>query len=218
MPSSSSPPGRHRPDRGSPPARRRIPHRLRRPLLSCAGACAVLAAVAAGVTGASTEEAAGSEAVKAAAPALVAADVTPATENPRRLAAQGRRAAAADAHRERLARKARVARAAQRARLASMDPRDLARSLMRRHGWGDGQFACLDSLWAKESGWDRSARNPTSGAYGIPQALPGSKMASVGADWRTNPVTQIRWGLQYIDASYGSPCAAWGHSRSSGWY
>jgi hypothetical protein len=176
--------------------------------------------MAAGVTGVSTKQATGSGAAPArdSAPALVAADVNPVVEDPRRLAARERRATAADAHRERLARKARVARAAERSRLASLDPRDLARSLMRTHGWGDGQFECLDSLWTRESGWNRSARNPSSGAYGIPQALPGSKMASAGADWRTNPITQIRWGLQYIEASYGSPCAAWGHSQAQGWY
>jgi hypothetical protein len=191
-------------------------------LLSCAGAVAVLAAVAAGVTGGDTKGASGAAAAPTdaapAAPALVAADVTPALEDPRRLAAAQRRETTAGEHRERLARRARAARAAERSRLAAMDPRDLARSLLGKQGWGAGQFRCLDSLWTRESGWNRLARNPSSGAYGIPQALPGSKMASVGADWRTNPVTQIRWGLQYIEASYGSPCGAWNHSQSHGWY
>jgi hypothetical protein len=190
-------------------------------LLSCAGAFAVLAAVVAGVTGADTKGGTGAAEVlreAPAAPTLVAADVTPPLEDPRRLAATQRRDTAAGEHRERLARKARAARAAERARLAALDPRDLARSMAGRLGWGAGQFRCLDSLWTRESGWDRSARNPSSGAYGIPQALPGSKMASVGGDWRTNPITQIRWGLQYIEASYGSPCAAWGHSQAQGWY
>jgi hypothetical protein len=190
-------------------------------LLSCVGACAVLAAVAAGVAGADTKGASGTGVVPRgapAAPALVAADVTPTLEDPRRLAATGRRETAAGEHRERLVRKARAARAAERSRLAAMDPRDLARSLVRTQGWGASQFRCLDSLWTRESGWNLSARNPSSGAYGIPQALPGSKMASVGSDWRTNPITQIRWGLQYIEASYGSPCGAWDHSQSHGWY
>ena len=80
------------------------------------------------------------------------------------------------------------------------------------------QFGCLDSLFAKESGWNAHAMNPSSGAYGIPQALPGSKMASAGADWQTNPVTQVKWGLGYIASRYGTPCAAWGHSQSVGWY
>ncbi|MBB2976174.1 chemotaxis protein histidine kinase CheA [Microbacterium endophyticum] len=86
------------------------------------------------------------------------------------------------------------------------------------YGWGDDQFACLVSLWNKESGWNAQASNGSSGAYGIPQALPGSKMASAGADWATNATTQIVWGLQYIAGSYGTPCGAWSHSQSTGWY
>jgi resuscitation-promoting factor RpfB len=87
------------------------------------------------------------------------------------------------------------------------------------YGWGNNQqFSCLNSLWMRESGWNPHAMNPYSGAYGIPQSLPGSKMASAGADWRTNPATQIRWGLNYIRGSYGSPCGAWSHSLAAGWY
>lgn len=86
------------------------------------------------------------------------------------------------------------------------------------YGWGDGQWGCLDSLWQRESGWNHLAMNPSSGAYGIPQSLPGDKMASAGADWRTNPTTQIRWGLGYIQGRYGSPCSAWAHSEAVGWY
>ncbi len=80
------------------------------------------------------------------------------------------------------------------------------------------QMPCLDKLWTKESGWNHKAQNPSSGAYGIPQALPGSKMASVGADWQTSPATQIEWGLGYIKGRYGTPCSAWAHSQSTGWY
>ncbi|WP_292836256.1 lytic transglycosylase domain-containing protein [Microbacterium sp.] len=87
-----------------------------------------------------------------------------------------------------------------------------------QYGWGDDQFACLVSLWNRESGWSVTAYNASSGAYGIPQALPGSKMASAGADWQTNPATQIAWGLGYISGRYGTPCGAWGHSQSAGWY
>lgn len=83
---------------------------------------------------------------------------------------------------------------------------------------GAAQFTCLDLLWEKESNWRVTAANPSSGAYGIPQALPGSKMASAGSDWQTNAITQIRWGLGYIDAVYGSPCAAWAHSQATNWY
>ncbi|WP_238439443.1 phospholipase [Microbacterium sp. JZ31] len=87
-----------------------------------------------------------------------------------------------------------------------------------RYGWGADQFGCLVSLWNKESGWNYQASNPSSGAYGIPQSLPGSKMATVGADWQTNATTQIAWGLDYISRAYGTPCAAWGHSQSVNWY
>ncbi len=83
---------------------------------------------------------------------------------------------------------------------------------------GQGQFGCLDSLFNRESGWNPYAANPSSGAYGIPQALPGSKMASAGSDWRTNPYTQVRWGVSYIKSRYGTPCSAWAHSQSVGWY
>ncbi|MGC5628574.1 G5 domain-containing protein [Georgenia sp. Z1344] len=98
------------------------------------------------------------------------------------------------------------------------DPRSIAQSMMASRGWGGDQFSCLNSLWERESGWNHTAMNPSSGAYGIPQSLPGSKMASHGADWRTNPATQIAWGLDYIAGRYGTPCGAWGHSQSVGWY
>jgi len=93
-----------------------------------------------------------------------------------------------------------------------------ARSLLGRYGWSDSQWGPLQALWQKESGWRWNADNPTSSAYGIPQALPGSKMAAAGADWRTNPQTQIRWGLGYIRGRYGSPSAAWAHSQAHNWY
>ena len=97
-------------------------------------------------------------------------------------------------------------------------PKEVAMNLLPDHGWGQGQFSCLEKLWNKESRWRVSAANPTSSAYGIPQALPGNRMAAYGSDWRTNPVTQIKWGLDYIEATYGSPCSAWGHSQAKGWY
>ena len=94
----------------------------------------------------------------------------------------------------------------------------IARSMMGSYGWGDGEFSCLQSLWNRESGWNYQAENASSGAYGIPQALPGSKMSSVADDWATNPSTQITWGMQYIQGRYGTPCSAWAHSESVGWY
>jgi hypothetical protein len=93
-----------------------------------------------------------------------------------------------------------------------------ARAMLGGYGWGDDQFGCLVSLWNKESGWNYQAHNRSSGAHGIPQALPGSKMASAGADWQTNAATQVAWGLGYIAGRYGSPCGAWSHSQSVGWY
>jgi hypothetical protein len=93
-----------------------------------------------------------------------------------------------------------------------------ARGMLSGYGWGDDQFSCLVSLWNRESGWNYQAYNAGSGAYGIPQALPGSKMSSAGADWQTNAGTQIAWGLGYISGRYGSPCGAWDHSQSTGWY
>ncbi|GAA1917844.1 hypothetical protein GCM10009737_19110 [Nocardioides lentus] len=102
--------------------------------------------------------------------------------------------------------------------LSDSDPRDIAQALLPEYGFSSDQFGCLDSLWTKESGWSVTADNPTSSAYGIPQSLPGEKMASEGADWATNPETQIRWGLGYIADRYGSPCGAWGHSVANNWY
>ena len=94
----------------------------------------------------------------------------------------------------------------------------IAYGLVAARGWDDSEYGCLVALWSKESGWNHYAMNRSSGAYGIPQALPGGKMASAGADWATNPETQIRWGLGYIEARYGHPCAAWGHSQARNWY
>jgi hypothetical protein len=100
---------------------------------------------------------------------------------------------------------------------AVRDPRAYAQLLLQARGWGD-QFTCLNLLWNRESGWNYQATNPSSGAYGIPQSLPGSKMASIAPDWRTNPATQIKWGLNYIAQVYGTPCGAWAHSQATGWY
>lgn len=96
--------------------------------------------------------------------------------------------------------------------------RELGREMVLARGWDESQWQCLDSLWQKESGWRTTAENRSSGAYGIPQSLPGSKMASVADDWRTNPATQITWGLGYIGNRYGTPCGAWAHSQARNWY
>jgi uncharacterized protein YabE (DUF348 family) len=96
--------------------------------------------------------------------------------------------------------------------------REIGQRMAADRGWTGSQWTCLESLWTKESGWSHTAANPSSGAYGIPQSLPGSKMASAGSDWQTNPATQIEWGLDYIAGRYGTPCGAWGHSQANNWY
>lgn len=113
--------------------------------------------------------------------------------------------------------------AAAAAALAQANTPDGARATARalaasKYGWNDSQFQCLNQLWQKESGWSYTAYNDSSGATGIPQSLPGSKMATAGADWQSNAATQIAWGLDYIARGYGTPCSAWSHSQSVNWY
>ena len=97
--------------------------------------------------------------------------------------------------------------------------RDIASQMMlSMYGWGSDQFACFDKIITQESGWNVSATNRSSGAYGIPQALPGSKMATAGADWQTNPATQIKWALGYVQGRYATPCGAWAFKSAHGWY
>jgi hypothetical protein len=187
----------------------------------------------------SAEEATGTTAAAAAVdPARSAAAARSAADSlahQRVIAAEARRRAvaaadAAAAAREKAERKARqkaAAAAALKARTeararatrnALRDPQSIARIMVLERGWSASQFSCLRSLWERESNWNPRADNPASSAYGIPQALPGPKMASAGPDWRTNPVTQIKWGLGYIADRYGTPCGAWAHSESHNWY
>lgn len=139
-------------------------------------------------------------------------------------AAKAKAAAKARAAAEARAEAAEAAAAKRRAAAvadARQDPKGAARALMAEHGWtSEAQYGCLVNLWNGESAWKWTAQNPSSGAYGIPQSLPARKMAQFGDDYRTNPITQIRWGLWYIDASYGTPCGAWAawQSRSPHWY
>ncbi|RIQ11192.1 aggregation-promoting factor C-terminal-like domain-containing protein [Jiangella rhizosphaerae] len=127
--------------------------------------------------------------------------------------AEAEAAAAAEA-----ARQAAAEEAARSLERAIDDPQSAARTLMADYGWGDDQFQCLDNLWTRESNWRHTAENPSSGAYGIPQSLPPEKMSRFGDDYLTNPVTQIEWGLWYIEGRYGDPCGAWAHSEAVGWY
>ena len=164
-------------------------------------------------------------AVHAAAAARGAARRAAAAQAAARAAAAqaAARAAARAAERASVRRAVRLAAARRAAtetadpRLAAGTPRQIAERMLGQYGWA-GQFSCLAALWGQESGWHVSAENPSSGAYGIPQALPGSKMATAGPDWQSDPATQIGWGLGYIRAAYGSPCAAWDHEEAAGWY
>lgn len=96
--------------------------------------------------------------------------------------------------------------------------KSIGQNMAAQLGWTGAQWSDLDSLWTRESGWQWNATNPSSGAYGIPQALPASKMAAAGADWLTNPATQIKWGLGYIAGRYGNPANAWAHELAFNWY
>ncbi|WP_232499547.1 hypothetical protein [Agromyces humatus] len=158
-----------------------------------------------------------------------AAEVTTAVAEADRVAAEKAKAAAAAAAAAKAAAEAAAAGEAEQNSGSSGTSRPsgpsnpsgaqaIARDMLAARGWGADQFGCLVSLWDRESGWNVYAQNPSSGAYGIPQSLPGDKMASAGSDWQTNPATQIAWGLGYIADRYGSPCGAWDHSESVGWY
>jgi hypothetical protein len=137
----------------------------------------------------------------------------------RALRARARRTAARGAARRaaaRLAQRQQTVQATSPAQPAG-SPQQIAMGMLGAYDWSSGQFSCLNDLWTRESDWNPAAEN-ADGAFGIPQALPGSKMASAGADWQTNPATQIRWGLGYIKELYGSPCGAWDHELATGSY
>ena len=96
--------------------------------------------------------------------------------------------------------------------------KEFAFELIQSLSWGRDQYSCLVALWERESNWRWDALNKNSGAYGIPQSLPGRKMAEMGSDWVTNPETQVRWGVNYIKNRYGAPCGAMAHSNKFNWY
>jgi nucleoid-associated protein YgaU len=157
-------------------------------------------------------------AAKATAAKAAAAKAAAARDAANAAAAQ---AAAKAAAAKAAAAKAAAAKAAAQptaVRTPSGSPIQIAQQMLGQFGWSPSQFTCLYPLWEHESGWNPSAENPGSGAYGIPQSLPGSQMSSAGSDWQTNAATQIRWGLTYIQGRYGSPCGAWAHEQSSNWY
>jgi hypothetical protein len=131
--------------------------------------------------------------------------------------ASAAKAAAAKAAAAKATKKAQPARQAA-AITPTGSPEQVAERMLSQFGWSGGQFSCLQPLWEHESGWSVTAENPSSGAYGIPQALPAAQMTSAGADWQTDAATQIRWGLTYIQGRYGSPCGAWAHEEADNWY
>ena len=151
---------------------------------------------------------------------------TEASERSRRLQKDDKAIASEHAKLKAAARKAAKEAAERKKTLAergylpgTTDPREIARQILaNKFGYGDSGFDCFNNIIMRESVWDVDATNPSSGAYGIPQALPGSKMASAGSDWRTNPATQITWAIGYMEDRYGSPCAAWTFKRANGWY
>jgi hypothetical protein len=151
------------------------------------------------------------QAIKAEHQQEVAAEQAAAKEAAKAAAKEAAKAAAA---------KAAAAKAIQTAAAStpSGTPKQIAKQILSQYGWSGSQFSCLSPLWEHESGWKVTAENAGSGAYGIPQALPGSQMTSAGGDWQTNAATQIKWGLTYIHDRYGSPCGAWAHEQSSNWY
>ncbi|MET1156475.1 hypothetical protein [Arthrobacter sp.] len=161
---------------------------------------------------------------QAAADRKAAAAEASAKEAAERKAAEKR--AAAEAAKKRAAQEAAAAKAAEakasaEAQASRNDPvaaKAYAQGALASFGWGAGELGCLETLWHKESEWSLGATNPSSGAYGIPQALPGEKMAAAGADWQTNFQTQVDWGLDYIESRYGTPCAALDFHLANNWY
>ena len=150
--------------------------------------------------------------------AVLAAQLKAARQAAARRAAARKAAAAAAAAAAQQAAEQQAQQAPAPAPVPAGSAQQIAAGMLGSYGWSSSQFSCLVSLWNVESGWNVTAANPSSGAYGIPQALPGSKMASAGPDWQTDAATQIRWGLGYIKSIYGSPCGAWAHEQADGWY
>ncbi|MFP8940408.1 transglycosylase SLT domain-containing protein [Streptomyces fenghuangensis] len=137
----------------------------------------------------------------------------------KREAAEKAAEAAEEAKKREAARQQAASRSAERTDFAVQSSYTVAEvKAMAQQIVGAGQFQCFSSIVERESGWNYKAQNPSSGAYGLVQALPGSKMASAGADWQTNPATQIKWGLNYMNDRYGSPCGAWEFWQANHWY
>ncbi len=203
------------------PAIRTSPRKFRSLSLAVAGSAVALAAVASGAA-AGSAVGTGPSAASTAAGASQATAVGPAGAARAAVASPVRAAGAADlagpAGQVTLVAATQPVQTARAAAAAATKARRIARKMLHHFHWWRPQFKPLNKLWTLESGWNRYASNPYSGAYGIPQALPGSKMASAGPNWTSSARTQIRWGLGYIKAVYGSPRKAWRHERAYGWY
>ncbi|MGH3496694.1 MAG: lytic transglycosylase domain-containing protein [Nocardioidaceae bacterium] len=202
---------------------------LKRPALAATATGSVIAAAVVGGTHLLPESAASAATghsrsaapghTRSAAPALDRAGSAPqVSRSGQRPPLQSLKRTAIRSDRTTVARHAGDAKSSKNLLAASSDPRTIAKALLAQYGWPASEFTCLDDLWVGESDWNPGATNPYSGAYGIPQALPAEKMATVGPDWRTDPATQIRWGLDYIRSSYGSPCSADAFKQGNGWY
>jgi hypothetical protein len=197
----------------------------------------VIGAVAGSYTALSRDRAAHEPSAAAVADANVSTDpvagTSPVGEAAAQVDAAAKAAAAAAAQAEQVRKANEVAAAEQAAQQqAAKTPspnvptscnqytgnRALGCAILLEIGFGLDQMGCLDAMWTKESGWNERSENASSGAYGIPQALPASKMAPYGADYLTNPVPQIRWGLDYIKGRYSTPCGAWDFWQAHSWY
>lgn len=212
----------HTPDLNTPGSARTRRTRARRLGLPTAAVAGVLTAalVGSGFSGSTTSAAPaegsapeGVSVLAAGAGTLSAVSTKSASSKAAAKSAKAKRAAKLMAKK-----KAAKKRKVKMTRLAKKAPRKAAKKMLSNRGYGARQKRCLIKLWNKESNFRWNAANPSSSAYGIPQALPGRKMASHGSDWRTNPVTQMQWGLRYIKDRHGSPCGAWKHSQRRGWY
>ena len=201
------------------PLRTRIARRLRGAALATAVAVAATGlAVSSGVLAKSTPLDGAAAALSASSPAKELTEADLAEREERASRSEEDRRPETDRRKARALSNASGVAVTKSEDLSTADPEALARALMPKYGISSSQFDCLDDLWTSESGWNVHADNPTSSAYGIPQTLPGSKMASAGPNWTNNAETQIRWGLGYIKARYGSACSAWSFKQGAGWY
>lgn len=207
---------------------RGVSARRRGPLMMVAGTLAVVTVTAGLSPIADADVSAIDPAPNAVAPATVPATV-PAPASARVVAARTAATPTTGAGAAEAARQARLKKRASRSSVRpSASPYRFAskrfnrwyakRYMAYKYRWHRQQFRCLAPLWGKESAWNERAHNSSSGAHGIPQAMPGSKMAKYGKSWRTNPIVQVKWGLAYIHGVYHSPCRAWSFWRSHHWY